>query len=189
MNQKNKKQTWKEKILYYEVCPKGKVSGVFQRFYHLFLCSSFILAVLLFVIYIYLFCYAHVILKENQLFKKEAVISNAWSLDESTWRALIIDQKADENVLYLQPSGLNAVLIVRYDDNSKIYSLEYQPALVDNGKTVHASKVFIVPANSDRLRPGMIIYLRGMKELESGLYAPEILVGDYNELNIPDLGF
>ncbi|HPL93464.1 MAG TPA: hypothetical protein PLB38_04235 [bacterium] len=188
MVSKNKKQTWREKILYYEVCPKGKVSGAFQRAYRWFLCSACILAVLLLVIYLYLFFFAHSLLQEGRLLKQTAQISETWPLDENTWRALIVDQKEAEKVLYLQPSGLNAVLMVGYDDNSKIYGLEYQPALVDDGRVVHASKVFTVPATSESLRPGMIIYLREMKDLENGLYAPEILIGGYDELSIPDLG-
>jgi hypothetical protein len=187
MNSKNKKQTWREKILYYEVCPKGKVSGAFQRAYRVFLCSACVLTVVLFAIYIYLFCYAHTLIKVNQLYK-QVFVSEQWTLDENMWRAMIVDQKPEENLLYLQPSGLNAILEVRYNEDSKIYCLEYQPALVDKGIAVHASNMHTVVADKSKLKKGVMIYLKELKDLDSGLYAPEILIGNYDELSIPDLG-
>lgn len=188
MINKNKKTSWREKIVYYEICPKGKVSSAFARVYRVFVCSACILAGLLFVIYLYLFFYAHNVLKDSQLYKQTNLAAE-WKMDENMWQALIVDKNVDDHVLYLQPSGLNAILEVRYDDNSKISCLEYQPALVDDGNVVHASRVYTVMGNSDHLDKNVVIFLKELQDLESGLYAPEILVGNYDELVIPDLGY
>ncbi|HOX97238.1 MAG TPA: hypothetical protein PL066_02725 [bacterium] len=187
MINKKQKKNWREKILYYEVLPKGKLSGACQHVYKIFIATATIFALVLFIVYLSFFLYAKGFFYKGHANNLRARVAESWTLDENVWQGLVVDQDAEQGVVFLQMGGLNATLEVRYDQQTKIYCLEYQPGLMDRGRSVHASRVFVVPASIDKLKPGAVISLRELQDLDSGLYAPEILISTYDELTIPDL--
>jgi hypothetical protein len=187
MINKKQKQNWREKILYYEVLPKGKLSGACQRIYKFFIFTASIFALVLFIVYVSFFLYAKGFFYKNNSHEVNTKVIKSWVLDENVWQGLVVEQDLEKSVFFLRMAGLNATLEVRYDQNTKFYCLEYQPGLVDRGRSVHASQVFVVPSQLDKLKPGAVISLRELQDLDSGLYAPEILISTYDELAIPDL--
>lgn len=152
--------------------------------YKMFFALILVFVLLFSIVYAYLWYYANHLKTEGSYLALLNKINQNFYYSEDAFVGVL--QDLSDDCLFLQPTSVNAVLKVKYNDDIKVEKLIFSPALVEAGETIYPNDVYKVKGNLNDINEGDILYIDDLYEDDDGYEARSILIIGYDELRIPE---
>jgi len=183
MPRRRKKRDW-QVLLKKEFAFEKRLKQRAVTSYKILLGTMFVFIIVLSSVYGYIY-FSIIHLNQYGHLLEKPLQGQSYYYNENSIVGLIRAIDEYEDFLYIQPRNVNALIKVAYNEKTNVQRLEYQPALVENGKVVYATDIYTVNADLSYLQVGEVIDLSEVNKTEEIMLANKIVLIAYDELMLP----